>query len=132
MRHFVLGRARSAHVQFFRYFFVGGSSAVFDLFIYAVCLWFGIHYLVAAFVAYTLGFVWNHFLCVMWVFEPRHSRSKEVAMAFAIALGGLAWTELILYGLVDFVGIHAIVAKIISQFVVLLWNFGMRKMYVFH
>lgn len=133
MLHFVLGRTRSGHVQFFRYFFVGGSSAVIDLALYALLLKvFDVHYLVAAFIAYVTGFLWNHLLCVLWVFEKRHSRVKEMGMAFGIALGGLLWTELLLFGFVGFIGIDAFWAKVISQFIVLIWNFSMRKIYVFH
>lgn len=133
MRHLVFGRAASGHIQFFRYFFVGGTAAVVDLVVYAALLkLLGVPYLIAAFIGYMIGLAWNHLLCVLWVFESKHSRSKEVTMVVLIAFGGLLWTELILYGLVDGVGSDEIVAKIISQVVVLVWNFGMRKVYVFH
>ncbi|TSC59576.1 MAG: GtrA-like protein family [Candidatus Peregrinibacteria bacterium Greene0416_62] len=133
MRHLILGRAQSSHIQFFRYFFVGGTAAVVDLVVYTTLLkLLGIPYLVAAFIGYMIGLAWNHYLCVLWVFQSKHSRSKEVTMVIAIAIGGLIWTELILYGLVEWGGSDEIVAKIISQILVLLWNFGMRKMYVFH
>lgn len=133
MRHLVFGRADSSHIQFFRYFFVGGTAAVVDLVVYTVLLkLLGVPYLVAAFIGYMIGLAWNHYLCVLWVFESKHRRSKEVTMVVLIAIGGLLWTELILYGLVEWEGSDEIVAKIISQILVLLWNFGMRKMYVFH
>jgi putative flippase GtrA len=133
MRHIVLGRTRHPHIQFVRYFFVGGTSAVVDLIAYTILLkFFGVHYLAAAFFAYMVGLTWNHLLCLLWVFESRHSRLREVTMVFLIALGGLVWTEVILYALVGFMGLGAIVAKVISQGLVLIWNFGMRKAYVFH
>lgn len=133
MRHLVFGRAQTSHIQFFRYFFVGGTAAVVDLVAYTAFLkLLGIPYLVAAFIGYMIGLAWNHYLCVLWVFESKHSRKKEVTMVILIAIGGLLWTELILYGLVGWAGADEIVAKIISQILVLLWNFGMRKVYVFH
>lgn len=119
-------------MQFFRYFFVGGTAALVDLFVYTVLItYFDVHYLLAAFFGYMLGLVWNHLLCVYWVFESKHDRSKEVTMVFLIALGGLLWTWVILYALVDFFGVDPVVAKIISQILVLIWNFGMRKVFVF-
>jgi putative flippase GtrA len=133
MHHFIFGRANSARVQFFRYFFVGGMSAVVDLIIYTALMhFFGLHYFVAAFIAYMLGLTCNHLICLVWVFERKHSRTKELTMVVLIAIGGLLWTELILYGLIDWVFVHPIVAKMISQVLVLMWNFSMRKMYVFH
>jgi dolichol-phosphate mannosyltransferase len=133
MRHYVFGRANTARIQFFRYFFVGGTSAVLDLIIYTALLhFFGLHYFVAAFIAYMLGLTWNHLLCLVWVFESKHSRTKEITMVVLIAIGGLLWTELILYGLIEFVHMHAVLAKMVSQILVLIWNFSMRKAYVFH
>lgn len=133
MRHFIFGRAKNAHVQFFRYFFVGGTSAVVDLIIYSSLLhFFGLHYFVAALIAYMLGLTWNHLLCLAWVFERKHSRRKEFTMVVFIAIGGLLWTELLLYGFIDWLFFNPIIAKMISQIIVLVWNYSMRKMYVFH
>lgn len=123
----------TAHMQFLRYFFVGASSAVVDLIVFtALVKYADMHYFTAAFIGYMLGLTWNHILCVYWVFESRHSRSKELMMVFLIALGGLFWTEVILYGLIEWTGLDAVLSKMISQIVVLFWNFGMRKFYVFH
>ena len=133
MKHYLLGRARNARVQFFRYFFVGGSSALLDLFIFTLLtVVFDMQYLLAAAIGYGCGLAWNHLLSVLWVFESKHTRWKEISMVLGIALGGLLWTELILYMLVDMVGMHSLLAKIISQWLVLIWNFSMRKWLVFH
>jgi len=120
-------------MQFMRYFLVGGTSAVVDLaiFTYLVHYW-DMQYLLAAFFGYMVGLAWNHIISIYWVFESKHSRWKEVMMVFLIALGGLLWTELILYVLVEFAHVDAVFAKIVSQGLVLFWNFGMRKFYVFH
>ena len=134
MRHFVFGRTSSPHIQFFRYFFVGGSSAVVDLAVFTVLVTaFDLHYAVAAFVGYMMGLAWNHLLSVLWVFQAsKHSRSKEIMIVVGIAIGGLLWTWLLLYVMIDLMGIHEVAAKMISQVIVLAWNFGMRKVYVFH
>ena len=41
-------------------------------------------------------------------------------------------TELLLYIFVDMFGIGRIVGKVMTQVIVLGWNFGMRKKFVFH
>lgn len=116
-----------------RYFFVGGTAAVVDLLVYSLLIKYaGMHYIPAAFLAYMAGLSWNHLLCVFWVFESKHDRGKELLMVFLIAVGGILWTWLILYLLIDMAGMDAIIAKIISQILVLFWNFSMRKFYVFH
>lgn len=104
-----------------------------DLLAYSVLVkYLGMHYIPAAFVAYMVGLSWNHLLCIFWVFESKHQRGKELLMVFLIAVGGILWTWLILFLLIDMAGFDEIIAKIISQGLVLFWNFGMRKFLVFH
>ncbi len=105
IRLLLLQRPKTARMQFLRYFFVGGMSAVVDLIAYSVLVkYLDIHYIPAAFVGYMLGLAWNHFLCIFWVFESKHHRAKEVTMVFSIALGGLLWTWAILYALIGIFG----------------------------
>ena len=126
-------KTSNAHIQFLRYLFVGGSSSVVDLVCYGILTeGFHINVYLAALAGYSLGFAWNHFLSVMWIFESKHSRRKEIVMAYSIAIGGLLWTELLLYLFIAVVGIHHLIAKMMSQVIVLAWNFGMRKKFVFH
>ena len=134
MKNLVFGRAKNGHIQFLRYFFVGGSSAVVDMTIYAALLFvFGeALYLLFAFIAYMFGLAWNHSLCLLWVFESKHARWKELAMVFAIAAGGLFWTELLLWIGVEFLGGTPLYTKAVVLFIVLAWNFSMRKIFVFH
>lgn len=123
----------TAHMQFLRYFFVGGSAAIVDILVFTVLITYaGLHYFPAAFIAYMCGLAWNHILCVVWIFESKHHRVKEVLMVFLIALGGLLWTWLLLWLLIEYAGIEEVIAKMISQILVLFWNFTMRKFYVFH
>lgn len=129
----LIQKTKTAHMQFLRYFFVGGTAAVVDLLTFAVLVkYLGWHYIPVAFLAYMVGLCWNHLLCVFWVFQSKHHPLKEFLMVFFIALGGLLWTWLILWVLIDLGGIDAVISKMISQILVLFWNFGMRKYLVFH
>lgn len=134
MKSLVFGRTNKSLVQFFRYFFVGGVSTVVDLVVYGGLLqMFGESlYLAHAFAGYMAGLVCNHLLCLLWVFERKHSRKKEYTMVFLIALGGLFWTELLLWLSVDHFGGDPFLSKFFIVFAVLIWNFGMRKAFVFH
>jgi len=134
MKHLVLGQSKNGYIQFFRYFFVGASSAVVDLTVYGSFLYFFGEgkYLLFAFFAYMVGLAWNHTLCLLWVFKSKHSKRKEIAMIIFIAMGGLFWTELFLWIGVTFFGGDPFFTKAIVLFIVLIWNFGMRKLFVFH
>ncbi|MDP6575603.1 MAG: GtrA family protein [Candidatus Peribacteraceae bacterium] len=133
MKHLVFGDPRSSRVQFFRYIFVGGSASVVDLIIFVLLMrYLGMHYLWAAFVAYMFGLSWNYVLGLMWIFKSRHPRLLEFFMVFGIALGGLFWTELLLWLVVEYIHLTPLLAKMIVLWIVLFWNFGMRKLFVFH
>jgi len=133
MKHFIIGRTRAVHVQFTRYIFVGGSAAVIDVLVFAVLVKYaGMHYAIAAFLAYMLGLLWNYILSLLWIFESKHRRLLEFTMVFLIALGGLLWTEFFLWIFVGLIGFEPVISKLIVLWIVLLWNFGMRKVYVFH
>ncbi|MDA1208689.1 MAG: GtrA family protein [bacterium] len=133
MKHWIFGRVTSRRIEFFRYVFVGASAAVINILAYAIFTEvLGMHYLLAAVIGYCLGFVWNYVVSIVWVFSRKHSRSKEITILAFITLGGLLWTELILYLFVEFADLNHLFALFITLWIVLLWNFGMRKLYVFH
>lgn len=132
MKNLVFARTQAIHIQFLRYFFVGGSAAVVDLLSFAFFTEeMGFHYLVSAIFAYGLGLFWNYILCIFWVFESKHGRFTEIKRIILVAIGGLLWTEILLYVLVETYDLHHLFAKIIALWIVLIWNFVMRKLYVF-
>lgn len=131
-RHWFIGPARSTRVQFFRYFWVGGISTVIDFSVFAFCLRFlGMHYLLAQFFAYCVGFVANYLLSILWVFQKTNRMAREIAVLFLLTMLGLLWTELLLYLFID--GIHwmELPSKICATIIVLFWNFGARRFIVY-
>lgn len=133
MKHWIIGPINSRRIQFFRYIFVGGSAAVVNLVVYWVLTEpLSVQYLIAAFVGYTAGFFWNYIISILWVFKSRHTRGKEFTMVAVITVGGLLWTELILYLFVEYAHIEHMLAMFITLWIVLIWNFSMRKIFVFH
>lgn len=133
MKHLVFGKPQNGKIQFFRYLFVGASSAVVDLIVFGFLnSVLDINYLIAAFFAYMIGLSWNYSFALLWVFKSRHSRLKEMVMVLLIALGGLAWTEFLLWVGVEIFGFIPFPTKCVVLWIVLIWNFGMRKWLVFH
>ncbi len=133
MWHWFFGPARDSKVQFFRYFFVGGSSAVVHLSIYYTLIWgLGVHYLIANVIGFCVSFFWNYIVGILWVFHNRRmSRRREIALTYVIAVLGLLWNSIILYACVEALGISPNLAIYIATAIVLFWNFGMRKKFIF-
>lgn len=118
--------------QFIRYLFVGGGAAAVDtgtLYFLNACV--GINHLAAAAAGFALGMLVNYFISIAWVFESKGRVKDELALFFLIGLGGLAWTELILWVSVGKAGLSVMTGKAIALVLVLFWNFGMRKKLVF-
>ncbi|NTW14915.1 MAG: GtrA family protein [Candidatus Moranbacteria bacterium] len=131
----LLRRTDKTAVQLLRYLFVGGFSTVVDMgAFYAVQRLFGAHYLVAQTVGFMLGITANYLLSIAWVFRTTDDRGKEMALFFLVGIGGLLLSSLLLFLLVEvahFSVFRNMAAKAVTVMIVLGWNFGMRKRFVF-
>lgn len=125
-------KPKAVHAQFIRYVLVAGVAATAD----TTMLWFlnarlGINPLLAAAAGFTLGLVVNYLLSVAWVFEGSGKLTSEFTLFALVGIGGLGWTELILWVCVDRVGMPVMAAKMTALGLVMGWNFGMRRRFVF-
>lgn len=117
-----------------RYFFVGGIAAVIDFsifFCFAKLL--GYNYLLVACVGFVLATVVNYFLSVRFVFRSgvRFTKGAELALVYVFSLIGLGLNQLILFGLVEFVGLEMLLSKVGATGSVFVWNFAARNLIVF-
>lgn len=122
-------------LEFFRYVGVGGLAFACDFLTYlGLTEMLGWSYLLANVVGFCLGLTVNYLLSIFWVFRHRSvSCAKKEFVLFA-GIGGvnLGLGELLLWGLVAFVGIYHVYAKILMTIIVFLSNFCMRKAMLFH
>ncbi len=130
-----LKRTDRTTIQFFRYIFVGGFATVIDMgTFYIVDNILNQHYLTAQTVGFTLGVIVNYILSILWVFKSTGNIKKEFFWFTVIGIGGLLLSYLILWILIGLLGIHYfqdMLAKSITVMLILVWNFGMRKKFVF-
>ena len=128
----LLQKSDNIYVQFFRYLFVGGTAAVVDVgSLYFLTSRFGLYYLVSAAIAFLLGIVTNYVLSIVWVFRSSGKMKKEILLFVLIGVSGLILNETIMYGLVSILALFYLAAKLISTAVIMVWNFGLRKKFVF-
>ena len=118
--------------QFFKYLFCGGMATVSDMIVlFALSNFLNINHLIAAAFGFLVGVITNYTLNIALVFESQGKVKKEFTLFAIIGIGGLLWTELILWILVNNLGLYLMLAKIIAVVLVLFWNFFMRKRFVF-
>ncbi len=121
----------NSFLQFIRYVFVGGIATIVDWgALYLLTEKCHLVYLISAIFAFILGLMTNFVLSKMLVFKA--AKAKVMPMMEFIHYGligivGLGMTELILWGGTKFLGMHYMVSKIIATFIVLFWNYIVRK-----
>ena len=121
--------------EVFRYLVAGVLAFSTDLAtLYALTEGFGLHYLASNVFSYSCGLIVAYLLNTRWVFSYRRLEKKtrqEFMLFAAIALAGLAISELILVVVAGQMAMHYVVAKFIATFFVMLFNFVARKRILF-
>lgn len=123
--------------QFLRYLATGGIAFVADFGLFALCLYvFEWHYLLANFVGLIAGLVINYCLSVAWVFNGckrvlEKKKTAEFAIFAVVGFIGVGLNQLCMILMVDYLSWQEMISKMIAAGVVLMWNFGGRKLLLF-
>lgn len=121
--------------QLIRYGFVGGVAFVADYAsLYIFTEWLGVQYLVSAAIAFIIGLTFNYILSNLIVFTTHrlNNRLLEFSIFAIIGVIGLGLNELIMYCACEMIGMHYMIAKLISTALVFFWNFFARKLTLFY
>lgn len=118
--------------QFIKYTGVGGVAFIFDYAVFALSLFLGIHYLIGAFLAFCVGITVSYLMCVVWVWKGTEATTlKDITLFIVIGVVGLLLTLGLLWVFVEIFSLNPMFSKLIVTGLVLIWNFGMRKTFVF-
>jgi len=114
-----------------RFALVGVGNTLVTLVSYAVLVWLGVNYIVAAPIAWTLGvlhgYLWNR----SWTFERAPHRTSLMAKYVAVGALGLCLNTALLVVLVDAVGAGKLPAEIVALPLVVLSTFALNRYWVF-
>jgi len=127
------GRMRRLFWQFARFLVVGLFSFAFDYGLFFVLFqYFGVQYIVASTISFSLSLVVNYFLTLKFVFvaQPGRNVVKEFAIYIGLNIIALGLNQLILFLTVDGLGMDPLVGKLIATAVVLVYNFISRKLLI--
>ncbi len=120
-------------MEFFRYIIVGGVAFCIDVAVLFILTEYAdVYYLISNIFAFSIGLLINYILSIVWVFNERRLDSiKEEFISFAIiGLVGLGIGQFILWGF-TVSGLYYMYSKIIATMVVFIWNFVVRKKFLF-
>ena len=123
--------------QFVRYLVTGGFAFVVDFLLYAFCLYeLSWHYLVANLVGLVAGLIINYVMSVAWVFSEckrvlEDRKTVEFGVFAIVGIIGVGINELLMLLMVGMLDANEMKSKIVAAILVLMWNFGVRKMVLF-
>ena len=123
--------------QFVRYLVTGGLAFAVDYGLFVLCYdKFGWHYLLANLVGLVAGLVINYIMSVVWVFSEckrvlENKKTAEFGIFAVVGIAGIGINQLLMYLMVGNFDWNAKVSKIVAAALVLMWNFGARKLMLF-
>lgn len=140
----ILKSSDDIKIQIFRYLIAGGIAFVVDNGVYNfLVIILNVNHIISNVISFIFGLITNYFISRQWVFNKRnHNLLKDLTLFSLIGVVGLFLSSLIIFLLIDcgillkifsFLSNDAAkaVAKLISSFIVLFWNFIGRKVFVF-
>ncbi len=119
--------------QYIGFFIIGVFCFAIDIFLlYLLKDIFKSDLYLSASLAFVLATFINYLLNLRYVFVGgKHARHKEILLFFLVGIGGLIFTLILMYVLVDLLFLFYLVAKVITVLVVSFYSFLFRKYFVF-
>lgn len=117
--------------QIFRYIMTGGMTTVINYLIYIALIALSINYLVANTVAWLGAVVFAFYANREVVFQSKGNKSKEFIQFFAVRLGTLLVENVLLYILIDAIGLASMTSKIVVSVVTVALNYIACKYSIF-
>ncbi|MFW2487152.1 GtrA family protein [Clostridium chromiireducens] len=128
--------------EFIRYIFVGGAAFCIDiltLYFFKTHIFFGLGYIgiyISTALGFLAGLIFNYICSLIFVFKNAKEQGKgrnifSFFLFSLIGIMGLLLTEIGMYLGVDLFHINYLLTKIIVAAIVLIWNYGARRILIF-
>lgn len=120
--------------QLCKYIIVGGLAFLVDYTILILLTHLmGLHYLLSATAGFLFGLVINYLLCIGWIFDQRTigNTKLEFVVFTLIGIAGLVLNNGIMFIATELGGVHYSLAKLLAAACVLLFNFLLRRHFLF-
>lgn len=118
--------------QFFKFGVVGVIAFIVDyLSLYLLTEFLNVYYLISSIISFLLSIIVNYILSIKWVFDIKKKQSfKDVIIFTLLSAIGLLINLLVMYLSVEVFKIHYMIGKLIATFIVMIWNFVTRKIFL--
>ena len=120
-------------LQIFKFVIVGGTATIIDWAVYYVLYNFlHINPLIANILSFSVSVIYNYIASVKWVFDVNKDKNKvRMLIEFLLfSIIGLLLSELLLWLGIEKLHLNAMLVKIVATFIVMVFNFITRKIFL--
>lgn len=128
------GKTQNTWVQMFRTLVTGVAAFLLDMLVlWVLTEYVGLYYLVSGAVSALIAGLFSFALSSFWVFHKREKKNSLLRFVIFTAIGalGLGVNIAAMWLFTDIVGLYYMVSKVAAQIISFLFNFFLRKLYVF-
>ena len=119
-------------IRFIKFGMVGVLNTLVNWVIFFILNAFGMYYILANIIAYTLGTIHSYLWNTLWVFKYKEKASTDTTIKFVILnVVGLGLNTGILYVLVDLCNLNKFIGLVITTGIVMIINYVVNKLWVF-
>jgi len=118
----------------FRYIFIGGIAFIVDYsLLYILTEELKFYYIFSSFISFVAGLIVNYILSIKFVFEKRKMKNKKLEFIYfsLIGIGGILINQFLMWFFTEKIGLFYMYSKLLSVAMVFLWNFSIRKYFLF-
>ena len=118
----------------FRTLVTGVAAFLLDMLVlWVLTEYVGLYYLVSGAVSALIAGLFSFALSSLWVFHKREKKNSLLRFVIFTAIGalGLGVNIAAMWLFTDIVGLYYMVSKVAAQIISFLFNFFLRKLYVF-
>ncbi len=118
--------------QILKFGVVGGGAFLIDYSIlYVLTEFVGIYYLTSSIISFIISLIFNYILSIYWVFDvTKKQTGKEIAIFVILSVIGLGINQIVMYAGSDVFHIYYMFTKLVATFIVMVWNFVTRKIFI--
>ena len=118
--------------QLFRFGIVGGLAFLIDSgVLFLLTEYLNVYYLVSSVISFIVSLIFNYILSILWVFDVKKKQTiKEIGLFVILSVIGLGINQVVMYVGADILHIYYMLCKVISTFIVMVYNFITRKIFI--
>ncbi len=119
-------------VQIMRFGVVGGLAFLIDSSVlYVLTEYLHIYVLISSVISFVVSLIFNYIMSIFWVFDVKKKQGpKEIFVFVVLSTIGLGINQVVMYLGVEIFHIYYMFCKVFSTFVVMVYNFITRKIFV--